>query len=92
MNFKFIEASIILEIINLFSAFTNLFWTVRLKSIQAHKEFVEALQEDKSELEAIVKDLKDKRKDDKARYDELLGLYHHSEGQLKTYKKLHNHE
>lgn len=85
------DGTIIFAVVNLISAVVNVYWTVRLKSIQANREIMQSMREENKDLKDLVGQLQKSKNQYKIQYNNILYKYQHSEGQLKTYRRLHNH-
>lgn len=87
-----INAEVVLPLLNIANTLTNLFWSMKLKSIQGNKEILSSLKEANDEKDQVIKELQRKKNQYKMQYTQQLVLNEKLQGELKTYKKFHNHE
>jgi len=85
------DGTIIFAVVNLISAVVNVYWTVRLKSIQANREIMESMREENKDLKDLVGQLQKSKNQYKIQYNNILYKFQHLQGELKTYQRLHNH-
>lgn len=84
----FTDVTIVAAAINFINTVTNLYWTVKLKSIQGNATIMSNLRESNAEKDQVIKDLMRKKNQYKIQYTSLLTKYKRLEGQLQTYESL----
>lgn len=78
------------QIVNLIIAFANIFWSLQLKGIQSSRAMIDSLKDANREKDKVIRELMDKKNQYKMQYHSLHTKYQKLEGELTTYKRIHN--
>lgn len=85
----FQDATVIVPVINIVNTIVNIYWSMRLKSVQGNTEIIRALREQVEENKDLIQELHDKKNRYKNQYIQLLTHTKELEGKLKTYEDIH---
>jgi hypothetical protein len=85
------DASMLVALLNTINLLGNIFWTLKLKAIQGHKEILDDLTQQNRAKDVIIRSLKDERRQLRFQYNQTLADNHKYKGELDTYKKFNNH-
>lgn len=87
-HLQIFDASIGIAAINLLNTVANLFWMMRLKSIQANGEILRDLRDQSSAKDEIIRDCKNQVRSYKLQYHNLLLDFKKLQGEMEAMKKV----
>jgi hypothetical protein len=85
------DTNLIAAILNIVSVMGNVYWSIKLKSIQGNSELLRSLRESNADKDEIIKTISSRKNQYKQQYFQQLKINKQMEGELQTYKRFNDH-